>query len=119
MLINFILLFCLCSCDQYRWVTKGVYSLKTEQYVLKKRSNAVDSANLPAEKGDMGFRRYEYWGFRSLFALHYTGNRLVYSSFSHRSAKGDQGNVLKRSAPFVKEKVQELLHHTVLRSDYV
>ena len=61
----------------------------------------------------------EYWGFRSLFALHYTGNRLVYSSFSHRSTKGDQGNVLKRSAPFVKEKVQELLHHTVLRSDYV
>ena len=36
---------------------KGVYSLKAEQYVLKKRSNAVDSANLPAEKGDMGFRR--------------------------------------------------------------
>ena len=66
-----------------------------------------------------GFADGSIGGFRSLFALHYAGNHLVYSSFAHRSAKGDQGKVLIRSAPFVKEKVQEMLLHTFLRSDYV
>lgn len=69
-------------CDQYRWVTKGVYTIKTKEYTLKKRSNAVDSEMLPAEQGDARFHRWEYWGYRSLFAMHYTGDDSVYSLFA-------------------------------------
>ena len=83
-----------------------MYTLKSDQYTLKKRSNAVDSASLPVGEGDMNFRRWEYWGFGSFFVLHYTGNHNVFSSFAHRTAKAQQSQKpFIRSAPFVKEKV--------------
>ena len=40
-------------CDQYHWVTHGVYSVKSANYNIKKRSNAVDAKDLPKEQGNM------------------------------------------------------------------
>ena len=36
-------------CDQYRWVSKGVYSIKSSDHDFKKRSNWIDVEG--AEKG--------------------------------------------------------------------
>ena len=36
-------------CDQYRWVSKGVYSVKSSNHDFKKRSNWIDVES--AEKG--------------------------------------------------------------------
>ena len=41
--------FFICRCDQYRWVSKGVYSIKSSNYDFKKRSNWIDIES--AEKG--------------------------------------------------------------------
>ena len=38
-----------------RWVTKGVYTIKCGIYEVKKRSNAIDSDQLPQGGGDMHF----------------------------------------------------------------
>ena len=81
-----------------------MYTVNCDQCTFKKRSNAIDDSSLPAGQGDMQFRRWEYWGFGSLFVLHYTGDHTAYNSFSHRSSK-DQQKPFIRSAPFIKEKV--------------
>ena len=44
------------GCDQYRWVTKGVYTIKCGVYEVKKRSNTIDSDQSPQGVGDMQFR---------------------------------------------------------------
>lgn len=85
-------------CDQYRWVTKGVYAVKSEGCEFKKRSNAVDDISLKKGEGDDRFRRWEYWGIGSYFLLHYTGDHTVYTSFQHRSAI-TQKKPFIRSAP--------------------
>ena len=64
----------------------------------------MDVKDLPKEQGNMTFWRWEYWGFSSLFALHYTGDHTVYTAFPHRGAKEDT-RVFVRSPPIVKEKV--------------
>ena len=73
-------------CDQYRWVTKGVYTINYNQQCLKKRSNAIDNANQCARVGQLDFRRWEYWGFNSFFVFNYTGDHAAYKLFSHRSS---------------------------------
>lgn len=40
-----------------------------------------------AGEGDSRFRRWEYWGYESMFALHYTGDHTVYQAFGHRNSK--------------------------------
>ena len=89
-------------CDQYRWVSKGVYTINCKNAVLKKRSNHIDNKNSGKKQGDSRFRRWEYWGYNS--ALHYTGDHSVYESFSHCSSEA-QSKPFIRSAPYVKEKV--------------
>uniref|UniRef100_A0A1X7T231 SWIM-type domain-containing protein n=1 Tax=Amphimedon queenslandica TaxID=400682 RepID=A0A1X7T231_AMPQE len=96
-------------CDQYRWVNKGVFAVKCSNGLeLTKRSNYIDRADLPRNKGDERFRRWEFWGYKNLFVLHYTGDHSVFSPFAHRSAKlSEVSRPFIRSAPFVKEKVCE------------
>ena len=98
-----------CRCDQYRWVSKGVFLVNCEKgFTLKKRSNLIDLPELNQREGDERFRRWEYWGtcnsFRGFFAMHYTGDHTIYKSFPHRSAKSKKGPFI-RSAPIIKEKV--------------
>lgn len=100
----------ICRCDQYRWVTKGVYTIKCFGQEIKKRSNAVDSEILSQKEGDDRFRRWEYWGYKCYFLLHYTGDHTVYKAFPHRSLKQAPKPFI-RSAPFVKEKVGKLSSH--------
>ena len=69
----------------------------------------IDLKNLPKGEGDPSFRRWEYWGYGSYFLLHYTGDHKVYESFSHRSCKNSKRPFI-RSAPFVKEKVCNIVH---------
>ena len=97
----FIIMF---RCDQYRWVTKGVYTVRSGGYEFKKRSNAVDNISLKKNEGDSLFRRWEYWGVESYFILHYTGDHSIYTAFQHRSATTNKKPFV-RSAPYVKEKV--------------
>ena len=52
----------------------------------------------------MQFRRWEYWGFSSLFILHSTGDHTVFSGFAHRNSRKISRPFI-RSAPYVKEKV--------------
>lgn len=94
-------------CDQYRWVNKGVFNVKcSDGTTLSKRSNYIDSDDLPRAQGDNRFRRWEFWGYSSYFVLHYTGDHTIFSPFAHRGAKKDQtARAFIRSAPFVKEKV--------------
>ena len=48
----FIIMF---RCDQYRWVTKGVYTVRSGGYEFKKRSNAVDNISLKKMKATVFF----------------------------------------------------------------
>ncbi|XP_065885871.1 uncharacterized protein [Dysidea avara] len=76
-------------CDEYRWVTKGVYTLKSNNFDfnIKKRSNWIDIESSEQDKGDPRFRRWEYWGFGSNFCIHYTGDQSIFKPFRHRSSK--------------------------------
>ena len=49
---------------------------------------------LPQKEGDDRFRKWEYWGYKSYFILHYTDNHTVYKAFPHRSLK-------QASRPFI------------------
>lgn len=64
-------------CDQYRWVSKGVYTIKCGTTVLNKRSNIIDLEDLPPRQGDSQFRRWEYWGYGSTLCI-----ALYWESFS-------------------------------------
>lgn len=92
-------------CDQYRWVHKGLYDVISSTVTLKKRSNVVDSKQCSDRKqGNDQFHRWEYWGYKDFFMLHYTGDHTAYEPFEHRNAKHIKRPYI-RSAPFVKEKV--------------
>ena len=60
----FIIMF---RCDQYRWVTKGVYTVRSGGYEFKTWSNAVDNISLKKMKvtvffgdGSIGSRKLFY-----------------------------------------------------------
>ena len=54
--------------------------------------------------GDSRFRRHEYWGFNSMFILHYLGDHTIFKGFKHRNSKV-QTKPFVTTAPHVKEKV--------------
>ena len=93
-----------CRCDQYRWVHLGVYNVKCEGIVLKKRSNAIEDELCDRRKGNRNFQRWDYWGYKDLYLVHYTGDHTVFHPFKHRSAQKSKRPFI-RSAPHVKEKV--------------
>ena len=77
-------------CDQYQWISKGVYTctMKCDNLVLKKRSNVIDDPSCDTKgSGNTEFRRWEYWGFECYFVLHYTSDHTAFVPFQHRNAK--------------------------------
>lgn len=98
-----------CRCDQYRWVSKGAFTVKCIGNIeLKKRSNVIDAKDLGQRVGDTRFRRWEYWGncnsYSCFFTMHYTGDHSIYKPFPHRATTIKRGPFVC-SAPIVKEKV--------------
>jgi hypothetical protein len=89
-------------CDQYRWVRIRSYVVKHQGHEISKKSSMIDTES--NSKGDNGFRRYEYWGIRSLFLIHYVEDHTVFKVFQHRNSKINTKPFV-RSAPHVKEKV--------------
>ena len=112
----------LCRCDQYRWVHKVVYNVKSDEcHGLMKRSNFVDDKYGDGRRrGNCKFRRWESWGHKSYFLLHYTGDHSIFIPFAHRSASGTKSNKpFIRSAPHIVKKVfYHLVYSVNLISDF-
>ena len=64
----------------------------------------IDMEEKKKGEGDPRFRCHEYWGFSSMFILHYLGDHTVFKGFKHRNSKV-KVKPFVTSAPHVKEKV--------------
>ena len=82
----------------------GVYTVRCQDIALKKRSNAIDDESCDRRKGNGNFHRWEYWGYKDLYLMHYTGDHTVFQAFKHRNSQKSKRPFI-RSAPSVKEKV--------------
>ena len=94
-------------CDQYKWVHKGTRAVIFEDYAIKKKTASIDVKDKEKATGENSFKRLEYWGIESFFLVHYLGDHTVFVPFEHRNSKNNTKPFI-RSAPFIKEKVQNI-----------
>ena len=95
---------CTLKCDQYRWLHGGTYPIKFGDIRITKKSNSIDLEENGSKTGDPRFRRFEYWGVRTHYVLHYLGDNIIFKGFKHKNSKISTKPFI-RSAPHVKDKV--------------
>ena len=103
----------LSRCDQYKWVHKGTRTVIFEDYAIKKKTASIDVKDKEKATDDNSFKRLEYWGIGSFYLVHYLGDHTVLVPFEHRNSKNNTKPFI-RSAPFIKEKVQNIIMCTYI-----